>query len=396
MNAVVTLPTSKSESNRWLIIQALAQNKIELRNLSTANDTVLLSSLLHSKEIRKNVQDAGTVMRFLTAYYCAKNEEVILSGNERMNNRPIGPLVDSLNEIGFSVSYMAKQGFPPLHIQPVNFDNLKSEVAIAGNISSQFISALLLIAPSLPKGLTIKFLTELHSKPYIDLTLDCLKKAGIKIMESENKISISHQTFAASTIEMEGDWSAAGYWYAHALAAKESEITFKNLSLKSIQGDKIIHQWLKESFSVKVHEPSSFTIQKITNKIQFPEKLDFTHYPDTAQTMLALAAFHHQAVQITGLQSLRIKETDRVLALQIELKKMGVILHEIGNGVFTLLYDENRSLTETINTYNDHRMAMSMSIFGLQKKICVDNADVVVKSYPHFWKDLEQAGFEIN
>ena len=398
----IDLPLSKSESNRILILQALSKGKVGVGHLSDARDTKLLQEALSSADKEVNVKDAGTTMRFLAAYYCATNQQKILTGSDRMCERPIGILVDALREIGFEVKYLSKDGFPPLEILPCDQSRLKSEVHIAGNISSQYISALAMIAPTLPNGLEIHFTSTISSRPYIDMTIALLGKAGIQCSWMENSIRIANQDFQKCSIEPSADWSAASYWFSMAALAQKADITLNDLTFESAQGDKMIAEWC-EKLGVKVTQGHDGLILSAVNSDDpiHPDNLtnpglnfDFTDNPDLAQTMIVLCAAKGISATFSGLQSLRIKETDRIAALQNELLKFGVKLEDVGNEVFHLSGTFAMS-HQVINTYNDHRMAMAFAPLALLGKISIDDPDVVVKSYPNFWKEMASVGFEV-
>lgn len=405
----VDLPLSKSESNRILILQALSKGAIQAENISDARDTKLLQSALSSDSMEINIEDAGTAMRFLTAYYCATGQHKILTGSVRMCERPIGVLVNALRDIGFNIKYLRNEGFPPLEIIPTTLSELENEVSIAGNVSSQYISALMMIAPVLERGLTINFTTSLSSKPYIDLTLALMQKAGIESEIGKNKIHIPHQSFKKTKVQIGADWSAASYWFSMAALAKDAEILLPELSLDSMQGDKKIAEWCKY-FDVKIKQaPEGLSLYSAHS--ENPENLndpvnhgnhinhanpslhfDFTDYPDLAQTMIVLCAARGGKATFTGLESLRIKETDRIVALQNELLKFGVKLHEADKGKFGLS-GTFRMSHQTIKTYNDHRMAMAFAPLALLGEITIEQHEVVEKSYHSFWVEMKKAGF---
>lgn len=394
----INLPLSKSESNRILILQALSRNKIEIGELSGARDTALLQSALRSDDVEINIKDAGTAMRFLTAYYCVAGEHKILTGSARMCERPIGLLVDALRYIGFDIRYLKNEGFPPLEIMPVDQSKLKNEVSIAGNISSQYISALMMIAPVLERGLSITFTTALSSKPYLELTAKLMRDAGIESEMTANGIQIHPQYFKPTRLSPGADWSAASYWFTAAALAKSGELTLKNLSLDSSQGDKKIAHW-SENFGIQIDSTNRDIIlysnhNNHTNQKNPSLPFDLTHYPDLAQTVIILCAAKNIKATFTGLQSLRIKETDRIAALQYELRKFNVELQEVSDGFFQLSGVFKMS-HQTIRTYNDHRMAMAFAPLALLGKITIENPEVVEKSYPDFWEEMKNVGFEI-
>ena len=419
----IELPLSKSESNRILILQALSGGKVkvEIDGLSDARDTKILQSALASEEIEINVEDAGTAMRFLTAYYCATNQHKIVTGSARMQERPIGILVDALREIGFDIRYLKTEGCPPLEINPVNLSTIKNEVNIAGNVSSQYISAIAMIAPVLEHGLKINFTTALASAPYIGMTMELLYDMGIKSKWEDNHLDINHQDFKEANKKAYGDWSAASYWFSMAGLASEAEIWQDKLSGETHQGDAVMATWMTQfGVYMKAHDRST-AIYKATDEkpasefhLIYPDgeggltahrhrsaadnaelHYDFTHHPDLAQTMIVFCAAKNIRATFSGLASLRIKETDRIAALQSELSKFGVKLYEFGKGVFGLEGTFAMS-HQIIKTYNDHRMAMAFAPLALLGKITIEHPEVVAKSYPSFWVELEKAGFLIS
>jgi 3-phosphoshikimate 1-carboxyvinyltransferase len=390
----IKLPGSKSESNRALILRALTDNWLQIENLSEARDTQNLLKTLASTEITADVMDAGTSMRFLTAYYAARNEHKIVTGSERMRQRPIAPLVDALTQIGFDVRYADKEGFAPVEILPIkSFDNLFNEVDIPGNISSQFITALLLIAPFLPEGLTIHFTTKLTSAPYVDMTLQMLKHFGVKYTWQGNTITVEHSTLEGDTYTVGADWSAASYWYSMAFLADEADLFLEDLKNNWIQGDRVVADWMKR-FSVSTDfNQGGAVIKNIHAPYPTVMKLDYEDNPDLAQTFAALFAAKNIAATFTGLDSLKIKETDRIAALQKELHKCGFKFDYSSEFFFYQLRGKFVLPNEPIATYNDHRMAMSFAALALLGEIQIENPEVVEKSYPGFWKDLEAVGF---
>lgn len=392
----IKLPLSKSESNRILILQALSKGEIKVGELSEARDTKLLNEALRSEMPEIDIRDAGTAMRFLTAYYCASGQHKILTGSARMCERPIGILVNALREIGFHINCLNKEGFAPLEIIPADLSQLKSEVSIAGNVSSQYISALMMIAPVLEKGLNITFTTPLSSKPYLELTAKLMRDAGIASEMRENGINILNQPFTPTRLQTGADWSAASYWFAAAALADEAELSLQKLSLDSSQGDKQIAGW-SEFFGI-IAEPTDQGISLHSNHSKqinpTNHSLDFTDYPDLAQTVIVLCAAKNIRATFTGLHSLRIKETDRIAALQNELLKFNVKLNETSDGVFELS-GTFRMSHQTIRTYSDHRMAMAFAPLALLGKITIENPEVVAKSYPNFWEEMKNVDFEI-
>jgi 3-phosphoshikimate 1-carboxyvinyltransferase len=419
INGTVHLTGSKSECNRALIIEALSDGKVKVENVSDAADAVLLAGILRgtksevlslepevlsqrSKDLELKTQDlrlvdigpAGTAMRFLTAYFAIQDNEVILTGSQRMKERPIGILVDALRELGAHIDYEEKEGFPPIKLKG-SFEQQTSKISIKGNISSQYITALLLIAARLPFGLELHIEGELTSRPYVEMTLAMLETAKIQHGWEGNVITISNQEFATTSLHVEPDWSAASYWYAIAALADEAELLLTGLTQYSLQGDSVITE-IMANFGITsqfkdggVHLTKE--VKPLARKI-----FDLKECPDLAQTIIVVcAALGHEAT-FTGLETLKIKETDRILALQTELAKMGVKLIEKGQ-VYKLDCSE-KFIPERIfiNTYHDHRMAMAFAPLALIiPQLEFENGPVVDKSYPAFWTDLAGLGFGV-
>ncbi|RYZ78549.1 MAG: 3-phosphoshikimate 1-carboxyvinyltransferase, partial [Moraxellaceae bacterium] len=309
----VNLPASKSESNRVLIINALSGNKSKLHNLSSAHDTVLMQQLLASAAPKINTEDAGTVMRFLTAYFTITNQQKTLTGSARMQERPIGLLVEALREIGADIEFKGHEGYPPLQINGIDLSWPAQEVSVSGQISSQFISALLLVAPLLPDGLKIQILPPVLSWPYIHMTTQIMQHFGAKINTTENTIAVSPAPYSPADFTVEADWSAAGYWFAMAAMATKASVTLQNLRAGSLQPDSIVVEIIKRWGVETEFAADGILIKK--NAVARPPDyltLDFSACPDLAQTILVLSAATGVKLKLTGLESLRIKETDRI------------------------------------------------------------------------------------
>ncbi len=394
----VTLPGSKSESNRALILNALSGNRLQLQNLSTARDTQTLEKILATASSVADVLDAGTSMRFLTAYYAAANQPVTITGTPRMQQRPIGALVNALSEMGFDVRYTANEGYPPVEIHPIkSLSRLDDEVYIEGNISSQFITALLLIAPFLPNGLRINFTTTLTSQPYIDMTLTMLKKLGVSYAWQNESVTVEplHGEVQNQAMAIGADWSAASYWYSVAFLADEAEIFLEGLRDDWSQGDREVASWMKR-FGVLTEFTAEGALLRKTN-VGYPTlmKMNFINNPDLAQTFVAMFAAKNIVCGVSGVDSLKIKETDRLTALQTELKKMNVSFDYAPMYEFYQLKGNFNLPEQPIHTYGDHRMAMCFAPLALLGAIDIENPEVVEKSYPAFWNDMQQAGFVI-
>ena len=360
-DSTIYLNSSKSESNRLLIIKALSEKEITIKNLSKANDSVLLKNLLESENLVVwDAQDAGTSFRFLTSFLAIKKEHVVLSGTERMKQRPVKVLVDALNKIGAEILYLENEGFPPIYVKG-KINQVKNKLDIPGDISSQYISSLLLIAPLLEKGIEINIEEPFYSRPYVNMTLNLMNSFGIKSEVKGNKISIKNQEFSSGSYIVESDWSAASYWYSIlSISDNINNLTLQGLKKKSNQGDSVISELMK-SFGVNTqYKDDGIVLTKI--KLDTEEiELDFRDCPDLAQTILVVAAYHKIKLKVSGVESLKIKETDRLLAMKNELKKIGCDFYEEGN--YWVLEKRSQEIDEelSIDTYKDHRMAMAFA-----------------------------------
>ncbi|WP_299702771.1 3-phosphoshikimate 1-carboxyvinyltransferase [uncultured Pontibacter sp.] len=388
----IQLPASKSEANRALIIAALAGGESKLHNLSEANDTQLLQKLLKSDSDSIDAEDAGTVMRFLTAYYAITGQQKTLTGTERMCQRPIKVLVEALQELGAGIEYLGKEGYPPLKISGFK-GNGKKRLKVRSDISSQYISALIMVAPLLPEGLELELESKVSSRPYIEMTLALMKHFGVEAIFEGNTITVPHQKYQSATFSVESDWSAASYWYSMAALAKEADITLLGLREVSHQGDKAIVDIMRRLGVHTEFKPEGVRLTKKHSEKRL--SYDFSNCPDLAQTIVALCAAIGVTLEMNGIESLRIKETDRIQALQIEVLGMGASLEERSPGIFqmkpTLMI--NRELN--FRTYQDHRMAMAFAPIALLQPVQIQEPEVVRKSYPQFWEDLEKIGFEV-
>lgn len=402
INCTVTPPSSKSESNRVLIIDALTGGKCDLQNLSNARDTQTMIRLLKSSDYVLDVIDAGTTMRFLTAFCAVSGREAEMTGTERMCQRPIKLLVDALRELGCSIEYKNKEGYPPLSIKKFDKNNIKTNrLKIRGDVSSQYITALLMVAPTLPKGMLLELEGKVGSKPYIEMTLALMKIFGVTAKADwyKNTIEISHQNYIPGTYSVESDWSAASYWFSLAALANESRIEIQGYKSDSLQGDRVIVD-IAENFGVKSTFTDKGLILEKTKTVRSFD-WDFTHCPDLAQTVAVVCAAKGVECTMTGLESLRIKETDRITALQNELRKFGADLVEIEPNhkfrVQPMPVEKRNSISrQTIATYKDHRMAMAFAPLALLGDIIIEGPEEVAKSYPDYWDDLGRAGFIFN
>ncbi|MGC4128491.1 MAG: 3-phosphoshikimate 1-carboxyvinyltransferase [Bergeyella sp.] len=393
-NPAIQITGSKSISNRLLILEKLFGN-IEIRNLSNSQDTELMQNALHSDSEIIDIHHAGTAMRFLTSYFAIQeNKTTVLTGSERMKQRPVKFLVDALKDLGAEIEYLENEGFPPLKITGKKLK--KNSVKIPANISSQFISSLLLIGGKLENGLEIELTGEITSRPYLEMTLKIMKDVGIESEFNGNLIRILKKSKEKSLLwglgaEVESDWSSASYFYSLSAIGRKN-IHLKSFKSDSLQGDSVLQKIYADFFGIQtVFNEKENIISLIPDEnFQFPKiiKLDMNDCPDIAQTLCVTASALKIPFEITGLKTLKIKETDRLTALQNELKKIGCKTEITENLIRSIQFsepDENISIA----TYNDHRMAMSFAPFCLIKELNIENESVVEKSYPEFWKDFE-------
>lgn len=392
IDATITLPLSKSISNRALIINALTTGALPLEKVAKCNDTDAMLAALSSSDDVVSIGAAGTAMRFLTAYFASfPGRAVTLDGSMRMRQRPIKALVDALRDCGAKIDYVEKEGYPPLRIEGRVLEG--GEIALPASISSQYISALLMVAPLMDKGLKITLEGEITSRPYILMTLSMMRSWGVECDFSANIITVPHCAYTPTAYEVEADWSAASYWYEIA-ALSAGCVSLRGLNEKSIQGD----SRLMELFT-RLGIESEFGDEELS-LIPTPEQmsrveLDLSEQPDIAQTIAVTCCLLRIPFVLTGLSTLRIKETDRLAALQTELGKLGFDL-EIEQDS-RLIWDGGRHPIfelDSINTYDDHRMAMAMAPAALYVPgIVINDVEVVAKSYPEYWSHLEEAGF---
>ncbi|HEY0031596.1 MAG TPA: 3-phosphoshikimate 1-carboxyvinyltransferase [Bacteroidia bacterium] len=400
----ILLTASKSESNRALIIQALCAEKFEIENLAAAQDTVKLQEILSaaSKQNISTTHDvgpAGTAMRFLTAYFSTQPGTHILTGSDRMKKRPIGILVNALRELGAQIEYLEEEGFPPLKITGTQLKG--GEVEMDGSVSSQFISALLMIAPELQNGLVIKFKGDVISRPYINMTFKMMEEFRVYGQWQTNSISVSRQAYhkkseADYKYKVEADWSSASYWYAMVALCEDADMIIKGLKHPSLHGDAIIAD-VFTFFGVKT-EYISDGVRITKNRVKDEHfGFDFSDCPDIAQTAAVVVSAMGIPALFNGLQTLRIKETDRIEALKRELKKIGTDVKVLDDSCIQI----NPAATfnqqsVSISTYDDHRMAMAFAALALKMdSVIIENAEVVKKSYPGFWEDLKSMGFAV-
>ena len=388
----IRLEGSKSISNRLLLMRALCQEKFEIKNLSPSEDTQTLKKLISEQSKINDVGAAGTTMRFLISYYSILPGEWILTGSERMKNRPVKILVDALRSIGADISYLEKEGYPPLRINGKKIN--KGKLQIRADVSSQYISSLMMIAPVLENGLELELIGKISSYPYIQMTLQTMAELGIKYEENGNVIKIYPGLYKAKTMVAESDWSAASYYFSIAALNKNSEIRIDGLFEKSLQGDSILTSLYKK-FGVESYYENGIWILNNTGTIEKQFEFDFSDCPDIAQTVAVTAAALGVEVIFTGVESLKIKETDRTQALSDELKKFGIDFFE-RDGKWILKGETKANETISIRTYEDHRMAMCFAPLSLKHDLIIEEPDVVKKSYPSFWGDLTSLGFSIS
>lgn len=395
----INLPASKSESNRVLIIEALAKfqqgstmlGKYQIENISAARDTQTMLKLLESQENTLDVLDAGTTMRFLTAFCAITRRKVVLTGTPRMQERPIKILVDALSHLGANIRYLQKIGFPPVEI--IDFEQKTNKVSIEGNVSSQYISALLMIAPLLEKGLELHLKNQITSKPYIQMTLELMELFGVHYEWQENTIFVSAGKYKLKNYTIEADWSAASYWYSIvALAEVGTTLFLPYLKKNSLQGDSIIAKIMQFFGVATVYQEKGIEIKKISEPQTNIFAYDFSDCPDLAQTIVALCVGKGICLHATGLESLRIKETDRIAALAKEVAKLGFIFTDINEKKWVLqpVSPLAKHQTAIIETYEDHRMAMAFAPLTMCLPVGIENEQVVEKSYPNFWEELQK------
>lgn len=382
----VNVSGSKSESNRLLLLQSHFPN-LSLKNLSNSDDTKYLKKALQGEKGIVDISHAGTAMRFLTAYFATKEgREVILTGSQRMQNRPISILVDALNSLGADIAYTEKKGYPPLKIRGKRID--AKRVSIQGNVSSQYISALLLIAPSLDKGLEIELLGKVTSVPYINMTLALLKDLGVSYQWEENLITVKPIKEVQETeITVESDWSSASYFYGLLALSDHGELTLSSYKKDSLQGDSSLAEIYKHFGVETVYGKNTITLIKKAKELK-TLTLDLRNSPDLAQTIAVSCFGAGIACDLTGLHTLKIKETDRLVALQQELEKLGAKITVTDKSLHLKKRGEIKE-NISIETYDDHRMAMAFAPLCLKVSININDADVVTKSYTDFWKDFE-------
>ena len=391
---------SKSETNRLLLLQALFTN-ITLENTSNSDDSEVMSKALANSQLTIHnsqfidIHHAGTVMRFLTAYFAVSGgSEVILTGSQRMQERPIKVLVEALEQLGAKITYEKEVGYPPIRI--IGQKTTKSQVSIPANVSSQYISALLLVAPKLQDGIEITLVGEVTSVPYIKMTLALLNDLDIKTSFEGNVITVyPKQEVAPTVMTVESDWSSASYFFSIVALSKNSTIALRSYKQTSLQGDSALVEIYKQ-MGVDTHfQGNKMTLVKQSDFKLENLDLDLNNTPDIAQTIVVTCLGLGIGCHLTGLHTLKIKETDRLEALRIELTKLGATM-SVTNDSLTLVASDKINHNIKIATYNDHRMAMAFAPLALKVPIVIENAEVVSKSYPDFWEDLKSLGFKIS
>ncbi|WP_390461414.1 3-phosphoshikimate 1-carboxyvinyltransferase [Phocaeicola massiliensis] len=395
IHTTIQLPSSKSISNRALIINALGNGTHHPENLSDCDDTQVMIRALNDDKETIDIMAAGTAMRFLTAYLSVTPGTRIITGTERMQQRPIQVLVNALRELGADIEYVANDGFPPLRI--TGRELRKDTISLPGNVSSQYISALLMIAPVLTNGLTIRLTGDIISRPYINLTLQLMNDFGVRAeWTDDHRLKVEPQAYHSTPFYVESDWSAASYWYQIVALSKEAEVTLPGLFKDSYQGDSQVAGIFRSLGVETIYKDKTVILKKNGKSVERLD-YDFINQPDLAQTFVVTCALLNIPFRFSGLQSLKIKETDRMAALITEMRKLGYILHETDGSV--LSWEGERCTTEehpAIDTYEDHRMAMAFAPTCLAlPEILINNPQVVSKSYPRYWEDLRQAGFII-
>ncbi|MCL4111352.1 UNVERIFIED_CONTAM: hypothetical protein GTU68_023205 [Idotea baltica] len=396
VKGLIDLKGSKSISNRVLIIRSLCDKDFKIENLSPSDDTLVLLKALRFQQNEIDVHHAGTSMRFLTALTATKAGEWILSGSERMHQRPIGVLVNALKALGADISYLKNEGYPPLSINGKLLEG--GLVNVSGNISSQFISALLLIAPTLETGMILTIDGELVSKPYIEMTLSIMEEFGVDYVWEGETIVIPPKEYIADDYFVESDWSGASYLLQMAGLSKSSRLMVSDLSSESLQGDSQSVKLFKELGVSCIYAGYTLVVDKEKTITEEDYQADCIECPDLAQTLVATCAGLKKNATFTGLQTLAIKETDRTQALANELQKVNCLFWGEGGDWYLNAEEFGTDEIPTFSTYNDHRMAMAFAPLALKlpQGVIIEDPDVVKKSYPTFWSDLNKLGFEIS
>ncbi len=396
LKGTIILEPSKSISNRVLIIQSLCKEPFTIHNLSKSDDTVVLQKMLSADSEKLYSGHAGSSYRFMAARAALGNSEIVLDASEQLRHRPVGTLVKALQTLGADITYVNKEGFPPLRIKPATLGKDVHEVTLQAGISSQYTSALLMIAPCLPQGLTIHLADDPVSLPYIKMTLAIMEWFGATHEWEGNTITVKHSEYLAKDFTVEGDWSAASYYYSAVALAEKGEIQIEGVSEKSLQGDSVVKD-IYHQFGVEtIFNEKGIMIKKIANHEKIKEfSYNFSACPDITQTVMVTMAGLGIKGTLSGLRTLRIKETDRIVAMQTELARVKTTLEisEEGSDVSCKLYGKARWKDKAkFNTYDDHRMAMCLTPLACIHPIVIRDPEVVSKSYPGFWKDMNAVG----
>ena len=390
----IKITGSKSETNRLLILKELFK-KISLSNISNSDDSNVMQKALNSDKSIIDIGHAGTAMRFLTSFYAISDgREIVLTGSDRMKERPIRILVDALNELGANIKYTENKGYPPLKIKGKNISG--GEIILPSNISSQYLTSLLLIGPRLKNGLKIKLSGQITSYPYVKLTLEFLKRIGVDLEVKRDYIFVKNITdIKEKNIKIESDWSSASYFFSAVALSRSSNLKLSFFSTDSLQGDSILVKLYKKLGVVSKIKNGNLLLSKIP-KFQKPNfiNLNLNDTPDLAQTIAVTCLGLKINCQLNGLHTLKIKETDRLVALKNEISKFGASV-KITNDSLHLIAKKNLKHDVEIDTYNDHRMAMAFAPLALKNNLKIKNEQVVTKSYPAFWKDLQSIGFQV-
>ncbi|SHK73913.1 3-phosphoshikimate 1-carboxyvinyltransferase [Maribacter aquivivus] len=390
----ITITGSKSESNRSLLLAALFPD-IKIENISNSDDAQVMAKGLKISEGTVDIHHAGTAMRFLTGYFSSQEgKDVILTGSKRMTERPIKILVEALRTLGAEISYVQDEGYPPIKIKGQRI--VKDKVSLPANVSSQYISSLLLIAPSLDNGLELELVGKITSVPYIKMTLALLEEIGVETSFEGNMIKVSPKAkVVPTTLVVESDWSSASYFYGIcALAAPGTEITLSAYKKKSLQGDSVLAD-IYTAFGVETtFGENKVTLRKTDKKVLAANEFDLANAPDIAQTIAVTCFGLGVGCHLIGLHTLKIKETDRLEALHTELSKLGANI-SVTDKTLTIVPTSEINADVAIDTYNDHRMAMAFAPLAMKTTLFVNDAEVVSKSYPDFWNDLKQLDFSI-
>ena len=400
INGVVEVSRSKSISNRLLILSAISGGKLKIKSLSNAEDTVRLQALLHSNEEILDAGHGGTTIRFLMAYKAIKGKPCILTGSERLRQRPVAALVDALRQLGADLEYLENEGYLPVAVKGYTAPPAHPELSISADISSQFISALMMIGTAMPEGLTLHLKEKVVSSSYIEMTMKLLHQIGIEAFWKDRMIYVPPGQAFEMEIEVEADWSSASYIYGLVALADKASIKIPGLRLQSLQGDAVIPTFM-EPLGVKTVELSDgLQISKLQNEHPDFFEADFELCPDIAQTLAVVLSARNVPFSFSGLSTLKVKETDRIQALINELAKTGIHLRaEFEAGDIILKYDAaekmNLSGSPEFSTYHDHRMALAFSLLSIIAPVSIQDPMVVEKSFPTFWDEMKGIGMVV-